>query len=407
MAELNFRLEKTKRNKKNEMPLVARISFNGYKLNKGTGISLKEENWNDDKQKILVGGEVSRKVVTGYTEKVKAIKIRIDEIETYQNVNQVKLSKAEFNKLWSKSDINTVNSFWTVYDEYLNTQKVLRSSFTIKNYTTVKNTWKEFEEKNRLSISFEVIDNQLFESFQIWCFQEKEYSHNNVHTLVAKFKTFLQWAFDNEYHENLRFKRFRMSERDKDIVVLYMDELMALYNYPFDKRNLEEVRDIYCFGCFTGLRYSDLMDLSWEQIQNGEIQKRVVKTKELIRIPLNKFAKEILEKYRETISPLPRVHSVVFNRLIKKACKKAGITQQVRITKYVGGKQISETKPKYELITAHTARKTFTTNSLILGVSERVVKSITGHKKESNFRRYVRLAEDHITSESNSAWDSV
>jgi len=407
MAEINFRLEKSKRNKRNEMPLVARISFNGFKLNKGIGISLLEENWNNSKQKILVGGEVSRNAVTGFNEKIKAVKVKFHEIETYQNINQLRVTKAEFNKLWNKSSLSSGYSFWSIYNEYLETQKVLRSPYTIKNYNTVKNTWKAFEEENKLPLTFELVDNILFEKFQLWCFQEKEYSHNYVHTLVSKFKTFLQWAFDNEHHENLRFKRFRISEREKDIIVLYMDELMSLYNHNFENVNLDEVRDVYCFGCFTGLRYSDLMDLSWEHIHNEEIQKRIVKTKELIRIPLNKFAKEILEKYKNTLSPIPRLNSVVFNRLIKKACQDANIDKEIRISKYIGGKIVSEVKPKHELITSHTARKTFTTNSLILGVSERVVKSITGHKKESNFRRYVRLAEDHITKESNSAWDSI
>ena len=61
MAEINFRLEKSKRNKKNQMPLVARISLNGFKLNKGTGITLSEENWNNVKQKIIIGGNCNKK----------------------------------------------------------------------------------------------------------------------------------------------------------------------------------------------------------------------------------------------------------------------------------------------------------------------------------------------------------
>ena len=52
-------------------------------------------------------------------------------------------------------------------------------------------------------------------------------------------------------------------------------------------------------------------------------------------------------------------------------------------------------------------RKTFTTNSLILGMNETVVKEITGHKKEENFRRYVLLAEDYVKEASNDAWNKI
>ena len=76
-------------------------------------------------------------------------------------------------------------------------------------------------------------------------------------------------------------------------------------------------------------------------------------------------------------------------------------------TRYVGQKRIEITVPKYELITSHTARKTFVTNSLILGMKEMVVRNITGHKKEESFRRYVKIAEDFKRQEMDNTWDKV
>lgn len=139
----------------------------------------------------------------------------------------------------------------------------------------------------------------------------------------------------------------------------------------------------------------------------GVIQKTIKKTRTFSRIPLNKFARAILEKYTETAhEPLPKISDQKFNKYLKKeVCKLAGIDTPTTITKFVGGKVFESTVPKYELITSHTARKTFTTNSLIFGMSESVVKKITGHKKDHSFRRYVNLAESFVKDDMNKAWD--
>jgi hypothetical protein len=58
------------------------------------------------------------------------------------------------------------------------------------------------------------------------------------------------------------------------------------------------------------------------------------------------------------------------------------------------------------LISSHCGRKTFITNSLILGIPERVVRSISNHKDEKNFRKYVNISEVH-KQKALSAWDSL
>lgn len=50
--------------------------------------------------------------------------------------------------------------------------------------------------------------------------------------------------------------------------------------------------------------------------------------------------------------------------------------------------------PFYEVLPSHAGRKSFILNSLILGVPERVVKEVSGHKDEKSFARYVKLAEN-------------
>jgi len=125
-------------------------------------------------------------------------------------------------------------------------------------------------------------------------------------------------------------------------------------------------------------------------------------------IPLNKFSRAILEKYKDTVQyPLPRVSSQKFNEYIKECCKAAGIDTPTSITRFSGKVRKEITGAKYEFITSHVARKTFTTLSLVLGVPERVVKGITGHKKEENFRKYVNFSKEFEKQQLDSVWNAV
>lgn len=104
---------------------------------------------------------------------------------------------------------------------------------------------------------------------------------------------------------------------------------------------------------------------------------------------------------------MPIISGQKFNVYIKECCKIAGINTPTTISRFSGQKRIDKTVPKYELITSHTARKTFVTNSLILGMKEMVVRNITGHKKESSFKRYVKIAEDFKQQEMQDTWDKI
>ena len=114
----------------------------------------------------------------------------------------------------------------------------------------------------------------------------------------------------------------------------------------------------------------------------------------------------ILNKYKDTIHhPLPKVSSQKLNSYIKECCECVGIDDPTTITHYSGNKSITKTLPKYQLITAHTARKTFVTNSILLGMNTQAIKKITGHKKETTFKKYFDITDAFLKKEMDK-WDT-
>jgi integrase len=298
------------------------------------------------------------------------------------------------------------NDFFKAFINFVEVHRSVKAERTTTSYYTTINFLKRFEKERHGKITFDNFNLELFEKVRDFAYKDNGYTSNYFATSINKLKAFLNWATDRGLNYNLAYRKFKAPEVETTIVCLYQDELFALYGHDFKSKRLNQVRDVYCFGCFTGLRYSDIKDLRREHIKGDELQKTIIKTKQFLKIPLNKFALEILEKYQDhPYGPLPRFSSQKFNEYVKEACSIAKINSPVTVINYSGGRVMEKTVPKYELITSHTARKTFATNSLIFGMSETAVKRVTGHKKDQSFQRYVNFADQFLKEQTNAAWN--
>src|SRR5690606_32347427 len=102
-----------------------------------------------------------------------------------------------------------------------------------------------------------------------------------------------------------------------------------------------------------------------------------------VYIPLNSMVQNILKK-RDNHFP-PFVHQNFLNEEIKRIIKRAKITEDFSIIRTVKGVKESEIKPKYKLISMHTARRSFCTNAYNQGMPPHHIMIISGHKSEKVF----------------------
>ena len=108
-------------------------------------------------------------------------------------------------------------------------------------------------------------------------------------------------------------------------------------------------------------------------------------------IPLHPIVLEIWHKYNGV---LPQsISNQKFNDYIKEVCALAGVdgAELKNITK--GGLRAQHSFKKYELITSHTARRSFATNLYLSGFPSISIMAITGHKTERAFMAYIRVTE--------------
>lgn len=302
-------------------------------------------------------------------------------------------------------------------DKYIADHSASREAGSLGVYKSVKNHLLAYQKETKHKVRFETIDYEFFQRFQNFLISRTKIDNEGTigpmlnNTTIAKalstLKTFLGYARKRGIQVNESYRDFSIKREKLEVIALSEQEFSALLNKDLSKnKRLDQVRDIFCFSCASGLRISDMEQLKREHIKRDEINIVVKKTKTDLTIPLNEITAGILGKYKDNYKPLPLISSQKLNVYIKELCKEVGIDEPIEIVRFRGSKRETTTYPKYELIHLHTGRKTFCTLSLEKGMSAEQVMSLSGHTDYKSFQRYVHVTEKLKKTVMAKAWGS-
>lgn len=212
---------------------------------------------------------------------------------------------------------------------------------------------------------------------------------------VAILHWFLRWCNGKGYTD-LKLAKPHLRTVPRTVTYLEWDELLHFYGFDYgDHAALAHVRDVFCFCAFTGLRYSDAAALRWEDLEGDTIRVVTLKTADPLSIPINKYARAILDRYEGTRGRiLQAATNQAANRLLKDAAMVAQLDRPVRQVFYRGSERCEEVLLTWEAITSHWARRTFVVHALRLGIPAEVVMRFTGHSGYAAMRPYVAIADE-------------
>ena len=255
-------------------------------------------------------------------------------------------------------------------------------------------------------------------------FMEKDgYMVTSINKYIVCFKAMIQNAMDQELHNNLialrAFSKKKIQETDKaKEIYLTKAELQALYEMPLEGLK-DKVRDVFLVGCYTCQRFSDYARLEKENFTKTAKGTKVVrivqeKTGNDVVIPiLNDNLLHIAEKYGYDI---PKVNDVILNRYIKQILKELSSTvpslarkertlltmkerekEKQGLVSFERDNKENVIKPRYELVSSHTARRSGITNLYLSGNFDTYqMMSISGHRDEKTFYEYIKLSSDEV-----------
>lgn len=289
---------------------------------------------------------------------------------------------------------------------------------THKQYITTEKHLTDFaKHQHRKDYLFSEINEKFYTDFVDYL-TNKEYTVktkrgeeiNEIHryTLnsVGKYIRALKVMIASAKHPEADTSAFYVFNEDVDNVYLNETELQQLKDCDFSTvPHLDRVRDWFLLLAWTGSRFSDLEKIEKANIRNGMITYRQQKTNTLVTIPMHPVVNEILKKYNYQMPDV--ISNQKFNDYIKEACKTAKIDGLESFTRTVGGKLITETKPKYELVSSHTCRRSFCTNMYLRGLDTMMIRSISGHKTEKSFLKYIKVSQQQHAEMMAKKWSEI
>ena len=229
--------------------------------------------------------------------------------------------------------------------------------------------------------------------------------NSTVSKELRLLKWFLKWAEHKGYNSfnDYSFYHPKLKMVRNPVVFLTREELFQLYSLKIQRRYpssgmLAKTRDMFCFCCFTSLRYSDMAKLTVSSIQEDKLVITTQKTNTTLSIELNKYAKEILARHTEGKSAeekvFPNISCPHMNMYLKELGQICGFDKPVKSVHFRGSKRIEEIVPKWQLLSTHCARRTFICNALSSGVNAQTIMKWTGHSDYSAMMPYIDVTDE-------------
>ncbi|MCT3642181.1 integrase [Elizabethkingia anophelis] len=402
---MNYTFKLKQPNGTKESLIYFRSFFNNENKNfiYSTGEKIKPSEWDfEGRQPNDLNGRTKRAEIH------RSVKMQLDRyssffteiVNRYKNINEeltVDILKQRFDEKFKK--ITVKSDFFRIYQEFLDEKENdytgnSISNSTLKRYKCNKNLLEDFESNCRVKITLGKFDDKLYNKFLKYCIEEKKHSANTLHRNVGLLKTFLLWALNKKYTYNNNFITFKKPAKfTTDEIALNYGQVELIYNYDFsDNKRLERVRDLFVFGCTTGMRFGNYSTISRSDVDGNFIRVIDLKSKSKnLAIPLNNISRSILEKYDYN---LPSITNQKMNEYIKEVFKKLEFTDEIKKTMKYGDELVDQKAEFWTRISSHTARRSFITIMKNKRVPDKVIMSYTGHTSLEVFNAYYRPSED-------------
>jgi len=360
------------------------LTVNGERCAFSTGKRVKSCNWDKTKQQVK-GKDEEAQSLNNYLKAIKA-KLYQKEAELLDRgfiITAELLRDAYFDKVESLKE----KTLFEVFEEHNREQEKLvgngvsKATYWISVYTV--RLLKEFVQQKykREDLYLRELNLNFIQSFHTFLRIDKGMAQNSSTKHLKLLKKIVNLAVANSYMAINPFITYKIEREPVEIDFLDEEELRKIINFDTPLPRLERAKDMFLFGCFTGLSYIDIKTLAPEHFEKDNtgriwIKKRRVKTGVLSRIPLLPIAKLILDKYKGGEKLLPIQDPADINKYLKDIAILCDIKKR---------------------ITFHTSRHTFaSTVTLANNISLEVVSKMLGHTNTRMTNHYAKLIDKCI-----------
>jgi integrase len=379
--KLNYYLNRDKKSKNGLLTIYLYVRNANKTIVVNTKKKIDEKYWDVAKQKA----KRHYKFELELNNFLKSFKDEIEKTILNANADNMKITYEDLKvKIMESLQGSQKLDFFKTFEDYIIHKETTQTRGTTKVYRTCLNHLKQFEKSANYKIEFENINQLFFDKFQDY-FIRIGNSNNYAKKMMVTLKTFLNYCIQREISTDTKFQSVERIKTNKtNQIALTYEELKRVETVTLSDK-LDRARDLFLFGLYTGQRYSDFSDFNIMDVKDNIWVRRQQKTKTVVNVPLHHKAISILAKYNYV---LPKLANQRMNEYLKEIGKLAELNEMIKIIKVVGNQEIENVFPKYELLTTHTARRTFVTLSKLKGIDTDIIKATTGHGSDKMVTAY-------------------
>jgi integrase len=364
-------------------PILGRITVNGQVAQFSCKQSVALSQW-DAKANRAKGKGAEAQKINHALDKIKAKIIeyygQIKEREGFATAEMVKNAYQgignEYETLLSAFDKHNADFSRRVGKD--------RAKATYLKYCIVRNHLANFIASyyKRKDIAMKELTEDFIRQFDIYLRTELSLSPSGVKMYTTPLKMIVTRAHcDGHLHRN-PFAQYHVSMSVRERQFLTEEALQVMINHPFTDPSFAKMRDIFVFGCLTGISFINIKNLTTDNLENINGRWWIVakrkKTKIPFRVMLLDGALQIIERYKPfrkgnyLFDFLSNQHA---NRKLKQIAKACNIEKH---------------------LVFHSSRHTFGTLALVKGMPIESVSKILGHTKITTTQIYAKITTEKL-----------
>ncbi len=382
-------------NKDGLSSIMVRISDGHSRLSVGsTGYSVSKDMWDTTKQQCLTKSGYLR-FINSQLQNIKAE--LVDAYHQHEHSPDYHIEKVKASYLGYE---NHPKQFLKYYERFLDKlrEEVGKtiSSASLQKYGVIKKHFADFikKEYGRSDIAFPELNYEVIKGFYHYLVVHADHQNNTASRALKTLKTVVLNALKDGTLKQDPFRDVRIHMDPVDRGFLTDVEVALIIDADIEANtNIEFVRDVFLFACFTGLAYIDVANLTYDNIKDVDDRQWIVtsrqKTKVSSHIPLLSIPLQVIEKYRgkaDGNKVFPMLSNQKMNDNLKKIARICNIQKD---------------------LTFHLARHTFATMLLSKGVPIESVSRMLGHTNIKTTQLYAKITSKKVEQDMDAVSDKL
>lgn len=252
------------------VPVMCRITVNGKISQFSCKLDVDEKHWD-----VKTGRMTGRSAVALEANRMLD-KIRVGINKAYQDIcdrdNYVTAEKVRNAFLGMGMNHETLLAVFRQHNEdYAKQVGKIKSQRSYWKYCTVYNHLSEFiRQRYKVSdIALKELAPAFITDFELFLRTEKNHCTNTIWSYMMPFKRIIYMSINNGWLQRDPFYAYSITKEETKRGFLSKEEIKMLIEGSFKKKSYELIRDLFIFCCFTGLSWTDMANLTKENLQTS------------------------------------------------------------------------------------------------------------------------------------------